>query len=203
MATMLAPPGRVRAAVAGPLVRVAAPVGRAARRGSRHDRGMAGGRRDDARAGAGAAVRVDLAGLPTSFPFSEGRWLRWVGAGLVALGAVGLVGYVLGSRGDLQPWFSLAQVALGVNGLLEAGAARLVLEPDGYRVAGRFLRSRLRPWADVGTVDPGSPRWGTAAELRGPRVTSGSAPLRGLGVEQAEELGRRLREARARAGADA
>jgi len=163
---------------------------------------MAGGRGDDARTGDGA-VRVDLGGLPTTFPLVSSRVVRWSGGGLVALGLVSLVLFATGIRVAGQPWIALAQTALGLLAVVAGSSAHVALEPGGFRLGSRLYRGRLRPWAGVDDVDHGNPRWETPAELRGPRLGAGAVPLRGMTVDEAVELRLRLREARVRAEAGA
>jgi hypothetical protein len=191
---MLALPRRLRAVVAGSLVRVAARVGRAGNRGARHDRGMAGGRSDDARTGDGA-VRVDLGGLPTTWRVHQARWVPALWAVVAGMGAARLVAALWGDLDLSATLWATGQVVLALLALAVSGTARVRLEPEGYRVGDRVWRGRLRPWSDLREVRPANLRWGTRAELRARTGRPLTVELADMTEEQVEELRRRVGEA--------
>ena len=165
---------------------------------------MAGGRgsEDDARTGVGA-VRVDLEGFPTTWRVHQARWLPALWGAVAGMGVVRLVAALLGDLDLPATLWATGQVVLALLALAVSRSVRVRLEPEGYRVGDRVWRGRLRPWSDLREVRPANARWGTRAELRGRTGRPLSVELADMTEEQVDELRRRLREVRIRAGADA
>jgi len=158
------------------------------------------GTRGDATGHDAEGVRVDLDGLPTTWPVRQGRWAQrlWVVFAaywlfnfvfrLVRDGGTDVVSVVLGA----------VMVVLSLGNLAVIRTQRVQLEPEGYRRGDVVFKGRLRPWSSADHVRPGNARWGTQAEIRGGTAAAAPVPLHGMSEEQAVELQRRLTVARAR-----
>ena len=174
------------------------------------DRGAAGSARRQcpavARAGAGArtagadpALVLDLDGFPRTWPVPVSRWFVWFGVLTAAVGAVRLIPGALGAVDRMAVGLGATQLALGVVAIVFTRRARVLLQPDGYRVGDPLLRGRLRPWSGVVEIRPAG-RWTKHAEIRGTTAADAPVALTDMSIEQAQDLQRRLGEARARAG---
>ncbi|WP_298804532.1 hypothetical protein [uncultured Pseudokineococcus sp.] len=155
---------------------------------------MARGRRGDDE----PSVVVDLEGLPRMWRSWQSRWWPWLWATLAVLWAVGLVMAIADDEGARQVVLSVLQVA--VNSMLAVywSTFAVRLEPTGYRVGGAPGRGELRPWSTVAEVR-GPSRYTRRAEIRGTTAADTAVPVGGMTAEQADDLQRRLVEARARA----
>lgn len=154
-----------------------------------------GGRRDE-----DPSVVVDLGGLPTVWRTSQARWMPWVWGAFAALAALQLAHTVGWDVETSTPRVVLlvAQVVVGVLAAVLASRLAVRMEPTGYRIASTRRGRGLRPWSRVAEVRPPS-RWSRFAEIRGSRGGDVPVALVGMSAEQAEDLQRRLVEARARA----
>ena len=127
------------------------------------------------------------------------RWFVWFGVFTAAIGALRLVPGVLGAFDWMAVGLGAAQLALGVGAIVVTRRARVLLQPDGYRVGDPLLRGRLRPWSGVVEIRPAG-RWTKHAEIRGARAADVPVALADMSIERAQDLQRRLEEARGRAG---
>ncbi|MEJ5889423.1 hypothetical protein WDZ16_13225 [Pseudokineococcus marinus] len=157
---------------------------------------MARGRRGDDDE---PAVVVDLEGLPRVWRTSQARWMPWLWGSMAALAALQLAVAAIWDV-EMTSWRVVLQVAQVVAGLGAAvWASRLAVrfESTGYRLASTRRGGGLRPWSRVAEIRPPS-RWLRFADIRGTRGGDVPVALVGMTAEQAEDLQRRLVEARAR-----
>ncbi|MEJ5869271.1 hypothetical protein WDV85_16145 [Pseudokineococcus sp. 5B2Z-1] len=157
---------------------------------------MARGRRSDDE----PSVVVDLEGLPRVWRTSQARWMPWLWGSMAALAALQLALVLVGGvdASTTRVALLVGQIMLCVLAAVLGSRLAVSMEPTGYRLASTRLGRGLRPWSRVAEVRPPS-RWLRFAEIRGTRGGDVPVALVGMTAEQADELQRRLVEARARA----
>jgi hypothetical protein len=143
---------------------------------------------------------LDLTGLPVVLRTRAQRW-QVVGAGGLAVGGS------LNLVRDLPPdggWAVVSALVgavvlvIGLAGLVMAGRARLVLEPEGVRTHDGLRLGALRPWTGVVAVRPPTPTSPHAVLLLDEPGPDGHVDLLGVRPQVARELQRRLTAARGR-----